>query len=182
MRRHCIHSSTEIWCSHQLKVQWGLVNLTLKRACEEVPDDLATFANAVLPLESRQRFVRYTWEHICIRPATFRRSASGSRSQVTNRGCRTCQSALKSSSAHHILKTHLGRRSSCCDRDTHRGRGHRLLHRDGTPSSPAWRSRVREGRCLRPVRLPPPASGGASSGSAFIEVPQRPWLPATPRR
>ena len=53
-----------IYMAKQLKVQWGLVNLTLKRAYEEVPDDLATFANAVLPLESRQRFVRYTWEQL----------------------------------------------------------------------------------------------------------------------
>ncbi len=48
----------------QLKVQWGLVNLTSKRAYEKMSDDLTTFANAVLPPESRQRFVRYTWEQL----------------------------------------------------------------------------------------------------------------------
>ena len=48
----------------QLNVQWGLVNLTTKRACEERSADLATFTSAVLPLKSRQRFVRYTWEQL----------------------------------------------------------------------------------------------------------------------
>jgi hypothetical protein len=53
-----------IHMADQLKVQWGLVNLTSKRAYEEMSDDLTTFANAVLPPESSQRFVRYTWEKL----------------------------------------------------------------------------------------------------------------------
>lgn len=48
----------------QLDVQWGLVNLTSKRAYEKMSDDLTTFTNTVLPPESRQRFVRYTWEQL----------------------------------------------------------------------------------------------------------------------
>jgi hypothetical protein len=53
-----------IHMANQLNVQWGLVNLTSKRAYEEMSGKLTTFANAVLPPESRQRFVRYTWEQL----------------------------------------------------------------------------------------------------------------------
>lgn len=48
----------------ELGVQWGFVNLTSKRAHRKMADKLATFANAVLPSESRQRFVRYSWEQL----------------------------------------------------------------------------------------------------------------------
>ena len=50
--------------AEKLNVQWRLVNLTSKQAYEEMSDDLATFTNAVLPAESQQRFVRYTWEQL----------------------------------------------------------------------------------------------------------------------
>lgn len=47
----------------QLNVQWGFVNLTSKLLPKEV-SALTTFANAVLPPNTRQRFVRYTWEKL----------------------------------------------------------------------------------------------------------------------
>lgn len=53
-----------IHMADQLKVQWGLVNLTTKQAYDKMADDLATFANAILPPAGQQRFVRYTWEKL----------------------------------------------------------------------------------------------------------------------
>ncbi len=58
-----------IHMAKELDVQWGLVNLTSKhlpskRASEKMSADLTTFADAVLPPESRQRFVPYTWEQL----------------------------------------------------------------------------------------------------------------------
>jgi len=53
-----------IYMAKQLKVQWGFVNLTSQRAYKKMSDDVTAFSNAVLPPESRHRFVRCTWEQL----------------------------------------------------------------------------------------------------------------------
>ena len=53
-----------IHMAKQLNVPWGFVNLTSQRARKKVSDDVTAFTNAVLPSESRHRFIRYTWEQL----------------------------------------------------------------------------------------------------------------------
>jgi hypothetical protein len=48
----------------QLNVPWWVVNLTPKLLAKEMPDRRTTFIDAVLPSDSRRRFVRYTWEQL----------------------------------------------------------------------------------------------------------------------
>lgn len=53
-----------IYMADKLNVQWGLVNLTSKLPAEVMSVGLTDFTNAFLPRETRQRFVRYTWEQL----------------------------------------------------------------------------------------------------------------------
>jgi hypothetical protein len=48
------------YMANQLDVTWGFVNLTTKQTYDKGSADWVAFADAILPTESRNRFVRYT--------------------------------------------------------------------------------------------------------------------------